>query len=230
VEKTPRITTYNETSVHAALKCYLDPDTAHHEVRIGRHIADVRNDSGVFEIQTRGFFRISKKLETLLTVCPVTLVYPAAALKRIFWIDPRTGELTPPRTSPRRATFFDLWRELPSVAELLSDPGFSVRVLLLSLDEYRALDGYGPDRKHRASHVDRVLREVTGDLTIASPDGLRALIPADLPDGFSSRDFARAAHLPLSVSQSALRVLNAAGIAERTGRDFTGYHYHITKE
>ena len=79
------IGTANATSLHAAMKNQIDPDPAHQEVRVGGHIADVFNENGVFEIQTRGFYKLRGKAEQLLAFSPVTVVYPAAAEKRVIW-------------------------------------------------------------------------------------------------------------------------------------------------
>lgn len=224
------IGTANETSLHAALKNRIDPDPAHQEVRVGAHIADVFNEDGIFEIQTRGFYKLRRKVEQLLAFAPVTVVYPAAAEKRIWWIDPITGDCTGGRKGSRPATRYTLWHELPAFGTLFGSPEFSVRMLLLEVDEYRLLDGYGPQKKHRATHVDRVLRGIRDDFTVSVPAELMSLIPAGLPEPFLSRDFAKAARLPLSDAQSALAMLTRLSLVERSPHGSRGYEYRMTKE
>ncbi len=222
------IGTANETSLHAALKNRIDPDPAHQEVRVGAHIADVFNEDGVFEIQTRGFYKLRRKAEQLLAFAPVTVVYPAAAEKRIWWIDPETGTCTGGRKGSRPATRCTLWRELPALGELFGTPDFAVRMLLLEIDEYRLLDGFGPDRKHRATHIDRVLREVRDDFTVCVPSDLTALLPEGLEEPFGSKDFARAAHIPLNDAQKALAMLARLGLAAREPGRGRAYAYRLT--
>ena len=223
------IGTANETSLHAAVKNHIDPDPAHQEVRLGVHIADVFNENGVFEIQTRGFYKLRRKVEQLLAFAPVTVVYPAAAEKRIWWIDPETGDCTGGRKGSRPATRFTLWHELPAFGDLFGSPDFSVRMLLLQIDEYRMLDGFGPRKKHRATHVDRVLREIRDDFTVCVPGDLGALIPAGLEEPFLSRDFARAARIPLSDAQGALTMLYRHGLVRRSPHGGRGYEYRLNR-
>ncbi len=221
------IGTENETSLHAALKHYIDPDPAHHEVPAAGHIADVLNDGGAYEIQTRGFYRLRAKVEHLLTLGPVTVVYPAAAEKRLFWIDPETGDCTEGRKSSKRCTRSSFWTELPALAEFLGNPRFAARILLLELDEYRMLDGRGASKKARATHVDRVLRGIRDDYTVRTPDDLLGLLPEGLPERFTSLDFSKAAHIPRASAQAALRVLYAHGLAGRESGERRGYTYKI---
>ncbi len=228
LENSPRsIGTENETSLHAAVKSYIDPDSSHHEVRVAGHIADVYNDAGVFEIQTRDFYKLRRKVERLLAVCPVTVVYPAAAEKRLFWVDPETGTCTEGRKSPKRCTRCALWTELASLEEFLGRPDFAVRVLLLELDEYRALDGWDERKKQHATHIDRVLRGVRDDYTVRYKDDLYGLLPEGLSDEFTSRDFAKCAHIPRASAQSALRILHERQLAARLSHDKRGYLYKI---
>lgn len=218
------IGTANETSLHAAVKNWLDPDPAHQEVRLGAHIADVYNGEEIFEVQTRGLYRLREKARQLLAWAPVTVVYPAAACKRIYWIDPQTGSCSGGRRGSRPASPYTLWRELPGLAELFGTPGFSVRMLLIEVDEYRLLDGFGAQKKRRATHVDRVLRGIRADFTAAVPQDLLRLIPEPLPEPFTSRGFAAAAHIPLPDAQSALTMLTRHELVSRT-RAGHGYLY-----
>ena len=66
------IGTLGEKTLHAVLKHYFDPREEHHEIRVGSYVADIRNEKGVFEIQTRGFDRLRGKLEVFLPEAPVT--------------------------------------------------------------------------------------------------------------------------------------------------------------
>ena len=100
-------------------------------------------------------------------------------------------------------------------------------MLLLDVDEYRLLDGYGPQRKRRATHVDRVLKEIRDDFTVSVPADLKALIPEGLPEPFLSRDFARAAHIPLSDAQGALAMLTRLVLVARSPHGGRGYEYRL---
>ena len=86
------IGTLGEKSIHAVLKYYFDENPDTHEQSVGDSVADIVGADGVIEIQTRMFQRLNRKLDALLPVCPVTVVYPVVRRKRLIWIDPQTGE------------------------------------------------------------------------------------------------------------------------------------------
>ena len=227
-ELSPLIGTLNETSLHAALKKYIEPDESCHEIRLCSSVADIYSERyGVVEVQTKGLYRLKNKLERFLPEHPVQVIYPAAVEKHVFWIDPKNGELSGGRRSPGRASRFTLWRELPGLEDYLGRPGFSLTIMLLAWDEYKLLDGYGPDRKRRCSRVDRVLKGIVEECTVCEPADLFQLIPEGLVEGFTSKDFAKAAHIRPDAAQNALRILHNHRFVARIGRDKRGYRYKI---
>ena len=92
----------SEGSLHHFLKFYFEPDADFHEVGVGRYFADIRNEDGIIEIQTRALYRLKPKLDAFLPLDAVTVVYPIAAVKRLSWLDPKTGEKSAPRRSPKK--------------------------------------------------------------------------------------------------------------------------------
>ena len=60
------IGTLGEKTLHAVLKNYFEPNAANHEIKVGGFVADIVNDKGVTEIQTRSFDRLKRKLSTFL--------------------------------------------------------------------------------------------------------------------------------------------------------------------
>lgn len=224
----PNIGTMNESSLHAALKKYIEPDESCHEVPLCGSVADIYSERyGVVEVQSRGLYRLKHKLDRFLPTVPVQVIYPAAAQKHVYWIDPKNGELSGGRRSPRSAGVYALWKELPGLEAYIGREGFSLTIMLLHWDEYKLLDGYGPDRKRRCSKVDRVLREIVAECTVCVPQDLFQLIPEGLQEGFTARDFAKAAHIRPEEAQNALRILYNHRFVERIGRDKRGYRYKI---
>ena len=219
------IGTLNETSLHDALKRRYEPDPARHEVRMHGVVVDVCRDDGVFEIQTRDCYRLRTKLTKLLPHVPVTVVIPAPAAKRIWWVDPDTGEASGGRLSGKHAGPCELWRELPALLEFLDTPGFAVTLLLLEWDEYILRDGYGPRKARRATHVDRVLRNVRDEITIRSVSELSRLMPEGLQETFRAKEFAKKAKLTERAAGSAVRILTETGHLVRLSRDRQGYLY-----
>ena len=51
----PLIGTYMERTLHSALKNYYEPDPEKQEKRFLGYVADIVNENGITEIQTRNF-------------------------------------------------------------------------------------------------------------------------------------------------------------------------------
>ena len=68
------IGTLSEKKMHSVIKYFIEPDASKHESRVGNSIVDVKNESGVFEVQTASFNVLRKKLPSLLISNCVTVV------------------------------------------------------------------------------------------------------------------------------------------------------------
>lgn len=67
----------SEKGVHNGLKNYLEPDKSKQEIQVGRYVADIKNENGIIEIQTKQFHKLVDKIEYYLNLgIPVKVVYP----------------------------------------------------------------------------------------------------------------------------------------------------------
>ena len=212
------IGTLREKTLHAVLKRYMEPYEGSHEVRIGSYVADIVGENGIVEIQTRGFNQLRKKLTAFLEVATVTIVYPIAYTKWLIWVDPETGEATGKRKSPKRGTVYDAFYELYKIKPLLTHPNLRVHLILLDMEEYRHLNGWSHDRKRGSSRYERIPTALVDEMIVASPEEYRKLIPAGLPEQFTSEDYGKATGLAASYAQTALNVLRYVGAVTRVGR------------
>lgn len=214
-----------ERRLHAILKYYLSPDASFHEVRLGRYIADICSDEGIWEVQTRRMDRLVPKLAAFLAEREVTVVYPVAREKYLSWIDPSDGTVSEPRKSPRHGCVQDCLYELYSLRDYLTHPRFHVRVVLCDMQEYRWKTGYGQSRKRRAPRAERIPSALVGDYTLASVADYSRLIPVSLPAVFTAKEFAAAVRIPPAASNRAVRVLTAVGAIRRCGNRGRSYCY-----
>ena len=219
------IGTMGERRLHAILKYYLSPDASCHEVRLGRYVADICADTGVFEIQTRRMDRLLPKLAAFLAEREVTVVYPVAREKYLSWIDPEDGTVTSPRKSPRHGCVQDCLYELYYLREYLSHPRFHVRVILCDMQEYRWQTGFGRGRKRRAPRAERIPRVLSGDYGLAAPEDYACLIPASLPVAFTAKEYAAAVKIPPAAAYRAVQVLLTVGAIRRSGKRGNAYCY-----
>lgn len=215
------IGTLNERTLHSTLKFWLEPDVSRHEVPVGGCVADIFDGKQVAEVQTGGLFPMRKKLTALLPQVPVTVVVPLPHEKWLCWIDPKTGERTSPRRSPKRGTFLHALPELCWVWEFWK-PGatvcpLTVRLLLVDVEESRLLDGWGRGGKRGSHRVDRLPLAVAEERRLSSLADVAALLEP-LPTPFTRKDFSKWIGKRGVAMSRTLRFLEGAGLVQRVGK------------
>lgn len=219
------IGTLSEKALHATLKSYYEPDSERREIALGGFVADVVGEEGILEVQTRGFERLRDKLEAFLEVARVMVVYPVAVQRWLRWIDPETGEALPPRKSPKKGIPFDVLPELYKIERYLLHPNFRLRLVLLELTDYKYLDGYGKQRKIRASRGERVPEALLEEMDFVCPAGYLRLLPEELPEPFTAVQLAKLLRRPAAHARAGIHVLRALGVLECVGKDGRAYLY-----
>lgn len=224
------IGTLSEKRLHAALKRCYAPDPSHREVAVGRYIADVFDGERIVEIQTAHFSYLRAKLKHFLALYPVTLVYPLPRMRYLIWTDPETGESSKPHKGRRQETPLSALHELYAIAPYLREENLTVELLLFDLDEYRLLDGYGKDRKKRASLVERLPRGVPERIVLRTVADYRALLPEGLPERFKVAEFRKLTNLRSRPAYSAVHLLETLGVLIQDGMDGRAAVYRLTGE
>lgn len=219
------IGTLGEKTIHSVLKSYLSPDSINHEIKVAGFVADICDGNHIIEIQTRDFNKLRRKLAAFLSDYTVTIVYPIPGIKWLRWVNPETGEITPPRKSPKVGTCYSIFPELYKIKNYLTEPGLSLKIMIINLEEYRYLDGWSKDRKKGSTRCDRLPISLTDEIYIAGIKDYQRLIPASLDSFFTSKDFKNASGLSLPGSQAALNVLYYIGAVKRTGKSGRSYLY-----
>ena len=179
------ITTYMERSLHRSLKSYFCPNEANHEIKIGRNVADACDGRTIFEIQTGSFAPLRKKLQFYLenTELDIVIVRPIAKNRRILWLDEESGEIKKaPRLSSKHESLASGIADIHYVHEFLYAPRITFCFVLMEIDEVRLLDGYGKQKKIRATSVDRMAGEIYSLCYINSVQDITAEILPLLPN------------------------------------------------
>lgn len=211
------IGTLGEKTLHAVLKQYFEPRKENQEVPVGPYVADICNEQGIFEIQTRGFDRLREKLAFFLELGPVTVVYPVPARKWLIWIE-EDGTDSPRRKSPKSASACEIFPELYKLKPLLSAPNLRLCIVMLELEEYRLKNGWGNGGKRGSTRFDRMPVNLLEELWITSLEEYRRFLPESLQETFTVRDFASAARMSAKAASAAVNVLYSVGALERTGK------------
>lgn len=212
------IGTQSEKTLHAILKRYFEPNETKHEIKMCGYIADIADDGEIIEIQTKELYRLAPKISAFLAENRVTVVYPIIVKKQLFWLDTETGECKFLRKSSKCGKSIDLLYELYGLREFLGNPNFRVCVVLLEANEYRALDGYGKDKKKHATKLDRIPTALMNEFYLEKPMDYRRFFPEALPPVFTSADFRTAANCSLRTSQRALNIFTKLGLIKVVGK------------
>jgi hypothetical protein len=96
---------------------------------------------------------------------------------------------------------------------------------LINLEEYKFLDGWSQDKKKGSSRCDRIPTELVDEIEINSLADYQKLIPEELKEGFTSKDFKKASKLPVHHARTALHVLHYIGAVERVGKNGNTFIY-----
>ena len=208
----------SEKSVHKILKLTLEPDVQKHEVDFLGSIADIKNGDGIFEIQSKAPYLLEKKLRKFLPHTPVTLVMPLIAEKNIRWIDTETGEISKPKKSPRKEDIYTALNALCPIAEFVGKPGFQVKLMLLSVDEYRRLDGWDKTKKRGASKADRIPSALLDVIDLRSSEDYMRYFPSEINGEFLARDFAKAIKRPSRFTYYVIKFFERIGYVEQVGK------------
>lgn len=219
------IGTLAEKTIHAVLKNYYAPDISHHEKKLAGFVADAYTGKEIFEIQTRNFNTLRRKLDAFLPLCDVNIVYPVAHIKYLRYIDPKTGEVTPPRKSPKRGSPYAVFPELYRIKNYITNEHLHIRIALIDVEEYRFLDGWSQNKRKGASKNDSLPLGLYEEFSIDHLGDYAKLIPPELPEPFTTKDFKKAAHVSQPLANVALNILNYVGAASRVGKKGNFYLY-----
>ncbi len=180
---------------------------------------DVAGRDELVEIQTSGFAGARRKLEQLVERHRVVLVHPMPVEKWLVVVD-GDGAIVRRRRSPRRALPIDLFDELVSIPALLTEPGFRIELLLTSEEEIRGPIPPGARYRYPRAwwRLDRRLVDIVETRRIDGPGDLLALLPAGLPDVFTTADVVAASGRSKRLAMRAVYCLERCETIERVGR------------
>src|SRR3982751_2913434 len=176
----------NEKPLHASLKQWYARPGDRFEVPIDGFVIDIVRGDLLIEIQTRNFSAINAKLSRLTRSHRVRLIYPIVQEKYIVRCASADSSGGVRRKSPKKGRLEDLFWELVSIPLLLSNPNFSLEVLMIKAEEVRR-----NDRRRRKGWVleGRRLLEVLDQHVFIKTEDWLAFVPAAL-DTFTSGDLA----------------------------------------
>lgn len=221
------IGTLSEKTVHAILKNYYEPDEDKQEIPIENYVADIYHNESIMEIQTRSFNAMRNKLRAFLPLYPVTIVYPIPREKWLIWIDEETGQLSNKRKSPLKGTAYAVFPELYKIKMFLKEPGLKFKLVFMDMEEYRLLNGWSKDKKKGSSRFDRIPTSLVEEVDIECLRDYMQFVPYELPEKFTVKEFAKAAHIPVKRAQVVVHILAYVGVIWQSGKRGNAYLYQV---
>ena len=109
----------------------------------------------------------------------------------------------------------------------LKDPNLHLKLVFLDMEEYRLLNGWSHDKKKGSSRYDRIPTELVEEIDITCIRGYMQFVPIDLPERFTTKDFAKKAHIPLRLAQTVIHILYYVETIERIGKTGNSYLYEV---
>lgn len=212
------IGTLSEKTLHAVLKNYFEPDQSYHEIKVGKLYADICNEHGIIEVQTRQFNKLRGKLDVFLKDYQVTVVYPVPCEKMLYWVDEVTGEVSKGRKSPKKGNVYSIFPELYKIKTVLNHKNIRFCITLVNIEEYRFLNGWSRDRKKGSSCNDRIPTALVDEIYINSKEDYKRFIPEGLQEQFDSKEFAKVAKISVTLAQVVLNILTEVEAVERIGK------------
>ena len=223
-------TVYQESYVHKAVKLYFEPNEERHEVSLLGSVADIFDGRTVTEVQTGGFSPLLPKLKKLIKSYPVHLVHPFPVITHHRWKDPESGEITLPKRAGQPRSLFSAARELYALRDIIPSDNLTVTFLGYECDEYRLLDGYGKDKKRRATMLGKIPTRLVGSISFSSRADYSALIPDGLSERFTASDYLSAIKSRSRYDGMLLRLLLHLGYAEEIGNRGRAKLYLLVSE
>src|SRR6185369_12094210 len=215
----------NEKPLHASLKQWYARPGDRFEVPVDGFVIDIVRDDLLIEIQTGNFSAIKSKLHRLTRTHQVRLIYPIVQEKWIVRLPANGGEAMR-RKSPKKGRVEDLFWELVSIPRLLSNPNFSLEVLMIREEEVRRYDGrrrwrrkgWIVEGRRLVDVIDRRLFGKSADWLTFLPDGLQS---------FTTKDLATVADTRRDLAQKMAYCLRQARMIELIGRQGRANLYRV---
>lgn len=222
--------TLREKTVHSVMKLYYEPNEDCHEVPIEGFIADIYTGERIIEIQNGNFNKLRPKLAAFLPLYPVTVVLPIPHHKWLIWMDEESGELSKRNKSPVTGNAYHAFPELYKIKQYLGHSNLSFAFPLIDMDEYRLLNGWSKNRKRGSSRYDRMPLELFDEVVIERVEDFMQLVPYELDDAFTVRDFANAAGIHRDLASVTLPLLMHMGLVDRIGKRGREYLYEAAEK
>lgn len=209
----------SESSLHSSIREWYSVPGDRFEVRVGDFVVDIVRDGLLIEIQTKNFSSIRKKLRSLVKKNNVRLVYPITKGKTIVRVGISGNEVIGRRRSPKKGRLIDVFDELVSIPDLISEERFTMDVLMIEEEEVRCDDGKGSWRRRGVSIKDRKLVNVVERVTFRNKGDFLSFLPSDLRQPFTNKILAKSLGISVNRAQKMTYCLRRMGAIKEVRKE-----------
>lgn len=220
------IGTKQERTLHQYLKYYFCNESKYHEQKCYGYIVDILKDEKIIEIQTSSFNAMRKKLETLLSIYPITIVYPIIYEKIIHNYD-EDGCLINIKKSPKKEHPLKIGKELYKINYLLNNKNLSFICPILKIEEHR-IPYVNRYKQRKMTRIDQIPHELVDLVELKSKTDYQKLIPFD--NEFTALGFKKKLKLSDRESSAALIVLRTVKAIELVRKEGKKHIYKIMND
>ncbi len=236
------IGTLGEKQMHAAIKRYLCPDPAKHEVLIDgshgcipkdpspgtekapkrrRFVADILDGNVIYEIQTGPFAPLKEKIAWILenTTYNVMVIHPIAEVKWLNLMDAKTGAIKTRKRSPQRGKLTDIASELYFFRDFIDSPRFSLVILMMEAEQYKKNEQRDGRKRPRYRKYELIPVSLLRAHILRSPADYRIFLPEELPSPFTVKQYSTLSHIYGRDAYSIVRTLCHIGLLEEAPKE-----------
>jgi hypothetical protein len=220
------IGTLTEKSLHVALIQFFAEPGDKLESNINGYIIDIVQDKTLIEIQIKNFSAVKTKVLTLCEDYQVRLIHPIARQKWIIKED-TNGEMISRRKSPKKGRVEEVFNEIIRIPKALSNPNFSIWVVMVDMNEIWVNDGKGSWRRKYWSIKDSQLLNVFEIREFNQPIDYVKMLPYSLPKIFTNKEVSTELGISKSLAGKmtyCLRKMNEIKIVGKRGREYLLSH------
>ena len=216
----------NEKPLHASLKQWYARPGDRFEVAVGGFVIDIVRDDLLIAIQTGNFASIKSKLTNLAHSHQVRLIYPIAQEKWIIRSATDDHGRVIRRKSPKRGRLEDLFWEMVSIPQLMSNSNFSLEVVMIKEEEARRYEGKRKWRRRGWVIEERRLLQVLDQRLFKELADWRGFLPEGL-DSFTTSDLATAMDTGRKLAQKMAYCLRKGSMLELIGKQGRANLYRV---
>jgi hypothetical protein len=188
------------------------------EQKLEGYVIDIIKRTGLVEIQTKNFLKIKPKLKKLLRKHKVRLVHNIPFIKWIIKTDDG-GKVITKRKSSKKGNIYHLFDELIYLIDVVSDPNFSLEIVITEEEEFRQDDGKGSWRRKGVSIKDRKLVGIIEKKKFNKPGDYLKILPRGIKEPFSTKDIAGELRISINLARKILYFYKAVKLINCTGKN-----------